>query len=73
MSLAKSGQINNVCQANALLTLKEFTLDYGTETTRELGNKIIDESLTSIPNLKAREVTIEKLKNIEDGQRDLRF
>jgi len=73
MSLAKSGQINNVCQANALLTLKEFTLDYGTETTRELGNKIIEESLTSIPNLKAREVTIEKLKNIEDGQRDLRF
>lgn len=73
MSLAKSGQINNVCQANALLTLKEFTLDYGTETTRELGNKIIEESLTAIPNLKAREVTVEKLKNIEAGDRDLRF
>jgi len=73
MALAKSGQINNVCQGNALLTLKEFILDYGTERTRELGNKLIQDSLGDIPNLKAREATEQKLTQIEDGVRDLRF
>lgn len=73
MALAKSGQINNVCQGNALLTLKEFILDYGTERTRELGDKLIQDSLGDIPNLKAREATEQKLTQIKNGTRDLRF
>jgi 2-iminoacetate synthase len=73
MSLAKSGQINNVCQGNALLTLKEFMLDYGTDKTKELGDQLIEKSLSDIPNPKGREATMQKLKRIENGERDLRF
>lgn len=73
MALAKSGQINNVCQCNALLTLKEFMIDYGTENTRNLGSKLIEESLSDIPNPKRKEDTEAKLNRIENGERDLRF
>lgn len=73
MRLAKSGQICNVCQPNALLTLKEYILDYGDDETKELGNKVIEEELKNIPNEKAKEAAIEKLKRIEAGERDLRF
>lgn len=73
MRLAKSGQICNVCQPNALLTLKEYILDYGDDEARELGNKVIEEELKNIPNEKAKEAAIEKLKRIEAGERDLRF
>ena len=73
MSLAKSGQIGNVCQGNALITLKEFILDYGTVRTRKLGEKVIEESISTIPSEKLREVTRERLKKVEEGNRDLRF
>ncbi len=31
MRLAKSGQIGNVCQPNALMTLKNYLMDYASE------------------------------------------
>ena len=36
MEIAKSGQINVMCEANALMTLKEFLLDYADEDLRAL-------------------------------------
>jgi len=73
MSLAKAGQIHNVCQPNAILTFKEFLLDYGDEEAREIGQKTIEKALEEIPNEKAREAAKEKLERIENGERDLRF
>ena len=73
MNLAKSGQICNVCQPNALLTLKEFLLDYGDDEAKTLGDEIIKEGLSEIKNEKAREVAKERLTKIEKGERDLRF
>jgi 2-iminoacetate synthase len=73
MRLAKSGQIHNVCQPNALLTFKEFLLDYGDDEAKEIGEKVIHKALEEIPNEKARSVTVERLKRIENGERDLRF
>ena len=35
MSLAKSGEIQNVCEPNAISTLVEFALDYGDEDFKE--------------------------------------
>lgn len=73
MRLAKSGQIHNVCQPNALLTLKEFILDYGDENITKIAEETIKKGLEEIPNEKAREATKEKLDRIEKGERDLRF
>ncbi len=73
MRLAKSGQIQNVCQPNALLTLKEFVLDYGDENLRNIAEETIKKGLADIPNEKAREAAKDKLDRIEKGERDLRF
>jgi len=73
MALAKAGQIHNVCQPNALLTFREFLLDYADDETKELGQKVIEKGLLDIPKEAAREATREKLKRIESGERDLRF
>lgn len=73
MALAKSGEINNVCQPNAILTLKEFITDYGKEKTKFLGENIIKKELNEIKNEALKASVIEKLNRIESGERDLRF
>jgi len=73
MVLAKAGQIGNVCQPNALLTFREFLLDYADDELKELGKKVIEKGLQDISKEAARKAAIEKLKRIEAGERDLRF
>ncbi|MPN35705.1 hypothetical protein SDC9_183203 [bioreactor metagenome] len=72
MSLAKTGEIQNVCHPNALLTFKEYLIDYADETTRRAGEALIRKSLADIPP-QIRATTAERLKLIEEGQRDLYF
>ena len=73
MALCKSKQILNCCHPNALLTLKEYLLDYASDETKEIGNEVIARELEKIPNPKAKETCIKHLNNIENGQRDFRF
>lgn len=73
MSLCKSKQILNVCGPNALLTLKEYLMDYASDETKKKGEEIIQKELANIPNEKVREKTKEYLQEIENGNRDFRF
>ena len=73
MSLVKSGQIANCCGPNAIMTLKEFMVDYGSPSLREKGDALIMRELNSITNPKVREIAIRNLAMIEQGQRDFRF
>ena len=73
MPLAKSGQIQNICQPNAILTFKEFLLDYASDETRRTGEKAIEAHLQEITNEKVRKETVERLKRLEAGERDLYF
>ena len=73
MRLAKTGQIANICQPNALLTLQEYLEDYGTDALRTLAAAVISREVHSIPNEKIREKTIAYLERIHAGERDLRF
>jgi 2-iminoacetate synthase len=73
MSLCKSGQIQNCCLPNALLTLKEYLEDYASPATVEVGLKMIEKELENIPNPKVKEVVIEHLNDIHTGKRDFRF
>ena len=73
MSLLKSGQIINCCHPNALLTLKEYLLDYASEETRTLGEALISEEIHKITNPKVKEKTIQNLEEIKQGKRDFRF
>jgi len=73
MKLVKSKQIGNCCQPNALMTLKEYLMDYASADTREKGEKMIAEELNRIPNEKVKNIAIEHLKDIAEGKRDFRF
>ena len=73
MSLCKSGQIQNCCHPNALMTLKEYLVDYAAPQTREIGDRLIMEELDNIPSDKVRQVVKERLIKIENGDRDFRF
>ena len=73
MSLAKSGQIANCCQPNALITLKEYLTDYASPQTVENGLKVIKNEIEKVPNEKTRELAKKYIAEIEDGKRDFRF
>lgn len=73
MELCKSKQIQNCCHPNALLTLKEYLVDYASPKTLALGEQMIKDELVNIPQEKVREVCTQHLQDIEQGQRDFRF
>lgn len=73
MSLCKSGQIQNCCHPNALMTLKEYLMDYAGEDTKAIGEALIKAELNNIPKEKVREICRDHLEKIENGIRDFRF
>lgn len=74
MSLCKSGQIQNCCHPNALMTLQEYLMDYASPETREIGEKMIARELLNIPKEKVRKIAAEYIEEIKnDGKRDFRF
>ena len=74
MSLCKSGQIQNCCHPNALMTLGEYLTDYASADTKEKGMKLIEKELMNIPKEKVREIARENLKEIyNSNRRDFRF
>ena len=87
MSLCKSGQIQNCCHPNALMTLMEYLQDYASPETKKVGLELIQKELENIPGEKIRKLTEEHLadivkvrelverhlKDIEEGERDFRI
>ena len=74
MTLLKNGQIQNCCHPNALMTLKEYLMDYASPATKALGDKLIAKEVFNVPNEKARAVVLENLRLIkENNRRDFRF
>ena len=73
MSLCKSGQIQNCCHPNALMTLKEYLMDYASPETKAIGEKLIVKELENIPKEKVKEIAKDHLEKIEEGIRDFRF
>jgi len=74
MALCKSGQIQNCCHPNALMTLKEYLMDYASPDTKAIGDALIDKEVLNVPNEKARAVVLDNLKQIaENNRRDFRF
>ncbi|MGO4986988.1 [FeFe] hydrogenase H-cluster radical SAM maturase HydG [Gallicola sp. Sow4_E12] len=73
MSFAKSGEIGNYCQPNALMTLEEYLEDYASEETKVKGYEIIEKEVQNIPEERIRNLTQERLKEIKTGKRDFRL
>ncbi|MCR5653935.1 MAG: [FeFe] hydrogenase H-cluster radical SAM maturase HydG [Ruminococcus sp.] len=73
MALCKNRMIQNCCHPNALMTLKEYLMDYASPDTRAIGEEMIEKELLNIPNEKVRRICMEHLKDIENNKRDFRF
>lgn len=71
MRLAKSGQIQNVCGPNAMMTLMEFILDYGDEELYKKGEALIYEEAAKIEREDVRELLFNNLERLKKGERDL--
>ncbi|PPS22327.1 [FeFe] hydrogenase H-cluster radical SAM maturase HydG [Brachyspira murdochii] len=73
MAFAKSGQIKNFCQANAIITLKEYENDYAKEETRKSIDKVMANEIERVPNEKVKMKLVDALKGIDEGRRDFKF
>ncbi len=73
MSLLKNGQIQNCCHPNALMTLKEYLMDYASEETKEIGEKLIEAELENIHAERVKKICEDNLRKIGEGIRDFRF
>lgn len=74
MALCKNGQIQNCCHPNALMTLKEYLMDYASDETHKIGDEIIEKELLKIPNEKVRKIATEHILEIaNNNKRDFRF
>jgi len=73
MALAKTGQIQNVCLPNAILTFKEYLLDYANDELRAAGESAIESALAEISSDKVRAETVRRLERLNSGERDLYF
>ena len=68
MDLAKPGNIKEKCLLNALITFKEYLLDYASAETKKIGNELINKELQ---NISKDHQVLALIKKLELGERDL--
>jgi hypothetical protein len=74
MEFAIPGFIKRFCTPNALSTLTEYLLDYASEETREIGEKLVAEELTKMEDEKIKPELVKRLRRIQESdERDLYF
>jgi len=70
MQITKAGNIHNFCHPNALLTLKEYLNDYGSERNKDLGVKLISEEKLTMKEGSQR-LLDRKMVKVDKGERDV--
>lgn len=74
MSLCKTGQIQNCCHPNALITLSEYLEDYASEETKKIGYETVERELKNVGKDKARQICADNIEAIKNSnRRDFRF
>jgi 2-iminoacetate synthase len=73
MELAKPGLIRHHCLPNALLSFREYLLDYGSPITRELGERLIRDELNGEVPAEKRAAVEKALARVAVGERDVYF
>lgn len=71
MSLAKSGNIKNVCHPNALMTLCEYALDYGDDEFKAKAEATIQREIPKIEDTRVRNLVADNIERLKNGERDL--
>ena len=73
MSICKNLQIHNFCHPNAIMTLKEYLVDYASDLTRKTGEKLILKELEKINDEKRKQLVTANLDKIVKGERNFKF
>ncbi len=75
MKLLRTGKEGQFCKLNAVLTFKEWLLDFASDETRAIGERLIEKELMEIKEKmpRAYDKVLEYLKRLENGERDLFF
>ena len=73
MEICKNQQIHNFCHPNAIMTLKEYLMDYASAETQKVGDDLIAREIDKIESEDVRNKVRENLKKIEDGERNFKF
>lgn len=75
MKLLRTGKEGQFCKLNAVLTFKEWLLDFGTPETQKIGDEIIQKELREVKERMPRiyNKLMEYYQRIENGERDLFF
>jgi 2-iminoacetate synthase len=73
MSMAKPGLIKEFCLPNALMTFKEYLVDYASDVTKASGATTISDQIQDVANETRRKETADRLELIENGERDFYF
>lgn len=71
MELAKSGEIQNVCEPNAITTLVEYALDYGDEEFKEKAMNTALKVVSEIKNERIKNIVEKNIEKLKQGKRDL--
>ena len=71
MGLAKTGEIQKMCEPNALMTLMEYALDYGDESTCKKAEKLVMKEAKKINNEAIRKFINDGIIKLKEGQRDI--
>jgi len=71
MDLAKPGLIQKFCRSNAILTFKEYLIDYAGEETRAAGEEMIKRLIDETTPAGTRKAITSRLARIEKGRRDI--
>ena len=71
MGLAKTGEIQKMCEPNALMTLMEYALDYGDESTCKKAEKLVIQEAEKINNESIRKFINDGIIKLKEGQRDI--
>lgn len=70
---ASSGDMEKFCQANAILTLKEYLEEHSGNGIDERGLKLIEDSVATVKDPALKKALAEKLERLSRGERDLFF
>lgn len=71
MDLAKPGLIQKFCRTNAILTFKEYLVDYASDRTRKTGEELIARLVGETDDEATKRLLEHRLEKIEGGGRDL--
>lgn len=73
LALAKTGRIQELCEPNALLTFKEYLMDYASADLRRVGEDLIRARMAALADPGLKRWVEAGLRQVEQGTRGLRL